>query len=391
VLSERTFALAKQAAEALLGVDLLYRAESGERDGLVVLNMDAEQRIQPVDFASYGEARASFQRLKLECEALPEPDRRMYYRQLCDSTLAFIAWRAHGLSFASQLSGFLHVPAEPASEAEIAALCKRLRTDLSRMGFTGELRAQCAAWEERNRVAPDDVPSVMSELLEEAWTRTEQTLQPVPASRSDGMRVVPVTEAPFNARCDYLARRIELNVEPTLTRPGLKHLAVHEAVPGHYLQFKLRETMAREGTAAADVLFSVVNTASSCVFEGIADAGMRMIDWESTGDDRVQSVLNRHRAAIGTGAAWRLHAEGWSIERVTDWLRTQSLTGGEGWIRNRMRFIASPARAVLIWSYWWGEPSVASAWQRMPAARRAEFLPFLFGRMHSPQTVSLFE
>jgi hypothetical protein len=55
-----------------------------------------------------------------------------------------------------------------------------------------------------------------------------------------------------------------------------------------------------------------------------------------------------------------------------------------------MRFIAAPSRAVLIWSYWWGEPLVAFAWDCVPDARRPEFLRFLYGRMHSPASVAMF-
>jgi hypothetical protein len=166
---------------------------------------------------------------------------------------------------------------------------------------------------------------------------------------------------------------------------------VHEGLPGHYLQFTLRRQWVESGEAAADGLLSVVNTASSSVFEGIADAGMHMIDWIDSDDDRVQSLLNRHRAAIGTVAAWRLHALGQPAADVADWLREHALVGGAGWVDNRMRFIASPARAVLIWSYWWGERSVAPVWARVPAARRPEFVRYLYGRMHSTETVAMFE
>ena len=204
------------------------------------------------------------------------------------------------------------------------------------------------------------------------------------------MRVAAVTGVPYNARCDYLNRTIELNVEPVLTRPSLKHLAVHEGYPGHYVQFKLRETMYREGTAAADVLLSVVNTASSSVFEGIADAGMEMLSWMETDDDHVQASINRHRAGIGTVAAWQLHALNRPESEVRDWLHSNCLTGGEGWVANRMQFIAAPSRAVLIWSYWHGEPHVAAAWRRVPKEQRPEFLRFLYGRMHSTATVGMF-
>lgn len=75
---------------------------------------------------------------------------------------------------------------------------------------------------------------------------------------------------------------------------------------------------------------------------------------------------------------------------MRDWLRANALVGGEGWVDNRMRFITAPERSVLIWSYWWGGAAVTPVYQRVPAERRAEFLSYLYGRMHSPQTVAMF-
>ena len=390
MLSEKTLAYGKRAAAGLLGVDALYRAENAGSDGLVVVNMAAPGELDGEPFGSYGEGRHRFEELREEASGLPEADRREYFHRLCHSTIAFMEWRESGLSFSGQLEDFLHVPVEPAPPAELEALCDGIRELLSGMGYHGDLRAQCAAWEARNRVPADEVKGVLGALMDEAWDRTEERLMEIPAPKADGMKVATVSGVAFNARCDYLNRTIELNTDPTLTGPGLKHLAVHEGYPGHYLQFKLRETLYREGLAPADGLLSVVNTASSSVFEGIADAGMEMLDWVTTDDDRVLALLNRHRAGIGTGAAWRLHSLGRSKDEVTDWLRAQSLVGGDGWVENRMAFIAAPSRAVLIWSYWWGERVVAPAWRGVPVARRPDFLRFLYGRMHSNTTVEMF-
>ncbi len=354
----------------------------------VVLNMSGG-RHRPEAFKDYPEAAARFSDLRQQAASLPEADRRRYYDQLCHSTLAFIRWRQGNLAFTEQLSDFLHVPAEPASDAELDSLRRQMRDLLTSMGYSGDLPAQFAAWEARNRVPADEVPGVLAGLLDAAWDRTEERLH-IPADKSDGMRVVPVSGVAFNARCDYLERKIELNTDPVLTRQGLKHLTVHEAYPGHYVQFKLRETWYREGLATADGLLSVVNTASSSPFEGIADNGMHLIEWVETDDDRLQALLGRYRSGIGTGAAWRLHALGWSEAKVTEWLRAQSLAGGEGWVSGRMRFISAPSRAVLIWSYWWGEASVAPAYRQVPVERRPEFLRYLYGRMHSIQTVAMF-
>ena len=391
MLSDATLTYGERAMKALLGVDALYRAESGDPTGLAVLNMDTEGRYPGDAFATYAEASDCFAELKTDAVDLKEADRRTYYDQLCHSTLAFMRWRTDGLRFESQLEDFLHAPAAPASEEMLDAIRTDLWRALIEMGYSGDLAAQAAAWEARHRVAPEAVQEVLTGLLSEAWDRTEEHLGWMPAEKSDGMKVSTVTGESYNARCDYSVRTIDINIDPVLTAPGLKHLAIHEGYPGHYLQFKLRETMAYAGTAAPDVLLSIVNSASSSVFEGIADDGIHMVNWTDSKDDRVQGLMNAYRAAIGTGAAWKLHGLGQSETEATDWLREQALTGGEGWVLNRMKFIAAPPRAVLIWSYWWGEQSVAAARQAVRSEDEPEFIDYLYGRMHSTKTVGMFE
>jgi hypothetical protein len=288
MLSDATLAYAEELTVALLGVDALYRAESGDAEGLVVLNMSTNH--QPAPFASYSEACEHFADLEQRAAALPEPDRRRYYAQACQSTLAFMRWRSGSLSFTGQIANFLHVPPAPASDQELNTLRAEMRALLNQIGYSGDLAAQCAAWEARNRVPPDEVPGVLGALLDEAWERTAARMD-LPAPKSDWMRVKIVSSVPFNARCDYLGRQVELNVDPILTRPALKHLAAHECYPGHYVQFKLREIWYRAGRAPADGLLSVVNTASSCTFEGIADNGLRVLDWIASDDDRFAAPL----------------------------------------------------------------------------------------------------
>ncbi|HET8522648.1 MAG TPA: hypothetical protein VFL82_05395, partial [Thermomicrobiales bacterium] len=214
----------------------------------------------------------------------------------------------------------------------------------------------------------------------------------MPGEKSDGMQVETVTGVPYNAMCDFSRRLIRLNIEPTLTRPSLKHLAVHEGYPGHYVQFKRRQTSYAAGLAPADGLLSVVNTASSSTFEGIADVGMDVIDWQAEPDDRLAALLARYRSGLGTRAAWRLHAEGWTPERVREELLRDALVGGEGWVDARMRFISAHDRAALIWSYWWGAPSVGAVWNRVrdDPARQPAYFSYIYDRMHSPDSIALF-
>lgn len=388
MLSDATLQYGEAITSGLLAVDRLVRREGGDDDdGLVVLNMDAGRL--PASWHTYAEAEAGLHELHRRAAELPEPDRRRYYQQLCGSTIALLAWRQGSLGFADQISRFLHVPAEPVPDAELDAMRREVHALLSGMGYDGDLQAQAQAWESRNRVPPDEVEGTLQALMDEAWDRTAQRIE-IPAPRSDGMRVRTVTGVPFNARCDYLGRTVEFNRDPVLTHQSLKHLATHECYPGHYVQFKLRETWYHEGTAPADGLLSIVNSASSSPFEGIADLGVHVIDWIESDDDRLFLLLGRYRAALGTAAAWRLHVSGWNETRVLHWLREGSLVGGEGWAANRVRFIAAPQRAALIWSYWWGEQTVRPVWDREPEERRSALLRYLYGRMHSPQTVAMF-
>jgi homocysteine S-methyltransferase len=386
-LAPATLAFGETITAALLGIDTLYRHESGDTEGLIVVDLASDHRAE--SFANYNAAHTRFAELARAAADLPEPDRRVYYAQLCASTMAVCRWRQGRLSFTEQLNAFLHVPAAPASVAELDELRAAMRTLLTRMGYSGDLASQAAAWESCRRVPADEVQGVLTELLSAAWDRTNDIL-PIPAPKSDGMRVATVRGVPYNARCDYTTRTIELNIDPVYTYEGLRHLAVHEGYPGHYVQFKLREAGYLAGAAPADGLLSVVNTASSSPFEGIADNGLHVIGWDTTDDDRLSALITRYRAGIGTTAAWQLHALNWPAEQVRDWLHANALVGGEGWVANRMGFITAPQRSVLIWSYWWGEACVRPVWQRVPAERRADFLHYLYGRMHSPQTVGMF-
>lgn len=389
MLSDRTLDYAEEVTGMLLGVDQLVRREGGdEDDGLVVVNMDPDR--SPTSYASFEEAEAALHELERRALDLLERDRRKYYEQVCDSTLALLRWRQGRLGFAEQISGFLHVPAEPVSDAELEQLQQELHSRLNEMGYDGSLAEQAQAWEARNRVAPDEVAGTLQEIMDEAWDRTVQQIE-IPAPKSDAMQVRTVSGVPFNARCDYLHRTVELNIDPVLTQQSLKHLAVHECYPGHYVQFKLRETWYRAGTAPADGLLSIVNSASSSPFEGIADNGLYVIDWADSDDDRLSALLGRYRSGLGTAAAWRLHAQAWSESDTVAWLRERALVGGEGWAANRIRFIRAPQRAALIWSYWWGSRCVQPVWERQPVERRGAFLQYLYGRMHSPQTVAMFD
>lgn len=157
------------------------------------------------------------------------------------------------------------------------------------------------------------------------------------------------------------------------------------------MQFSLRRMLWERGEAGADGLLSVVNHASSCTFEGIADAGVELIDWIEGADDEVGALISTVQAALGTMASYRMHVLKRPDAETREFLRAHAPAGGEGWVDNRMKFIRDPARAALIWSYWRGDEGVFPIWRRVPAEKRADYFRYIYGRLHTVQSMRLFQ
>ena len=389
MISDTTLAFAEKVASAFLGADALYRSDpNGDQIGLVIMNL-AGNSIAPEYFENHAVAIDRFLELQRMTVELPEVDRRLFYQQLCHTTVQILKWLRDGLPFSDQIRDFLHVTGVPPSDQDLDYLRSEIHRQLTQMGFSGDLQSQCSAWEERNRVPPDEVQGVMEELMDIAWERTADIIG-LPESKEDGMKVVTVSSDYFNARCDYQKRTVEINIDPVLTNPGLKHLVAHEAYPGHYVQFRLRESLYHAGKATAEGLFSMLKSPSSCMFEGVADHGIYTLDWVEGDGDRVMAWLTRYRAAIGAAAAWRLHALKWEHKRTVEWLRTANLLGGDAWVVQRMGYLTPPQRGMHVWSYWQGEPRLHKIWQAVDVDQRGEFYNYLYSRLHSPQSVELF-
>lgn len=386
-LSSRSLEYGETLADALLGVDRLYREESGDDVGLAVLDMSDGR--PPEEFEDYSEAADRFAQLESNVSDLPEPDRRLYYRQVCESTSSFIEWRTDGLGFTDQVRQFLHVSPDPPTENDIERIEAAIADELDALGYDDHLPRACSKWKADNSVSASDTPTVLSSLLDEVRDATLDLFD-VPPSGVPEMDARGVTDAPFNAMCDYPNRTVVVNTDPDLTRPWLRKLAIHEGFPGHALQFSLRERWYDEGHAPADGLLSVVNTASSTTFEGIADAGTRLLGLDG-GEDRIARLIGRYQTAIATLAAYRFHMAGADESEIGSFLTDRALFGDEGWVNNRVKFLTAPERAALMYSYWHGEPSVTTTLEAVPDDRVGEFLTYLYGRLHSVDSLEMFE
>ena len=384
-LSDQTLRLSEKVARATMGIDALYVAEKADEDGLVVLNM-ANVPAEP--FASYDEALQALTEISREAMALPEPDRRLYYQQACVSLSSFCRWRKGQLpEMSDQIGLFLHVDPAPATQRDLDACNAELYAVLGELGYTGDLKQRIAAWEQKNLVPPDEVEGTMNEMMAVAREITGQFL---PLPEGDYYRCRTVPDAAFNASSHFDERCVVINIAPVLTTQKLRHLVAHEVYPGHFMQFSLRRKAWEQGVGGLDGTLSVCNHSSSCTFEGIADCGVKFLGWDASLDDKACELVSEIQAALGTAASYRMHTLKWPDSDVRDFLRANAPGGGEGWIDNRMRFISDPARAALIWSYWRGDQGTFPVWERAGQSNRARFYEYIYGRLHTVQSLQLF-
>jgi len=387
-LSDRTLAYAEELTDAILGLDAAYREESGDEVGLAVLDLSPEKRT-PTAFGDYDDAAATFSALRDRAANLPERDRRTYYRQFCDSMCAFIKWRQDGLPLTEQVERFLHVPSDPPSSSELTSLREELSAVLHSLGYEGTLESQCHAWKDATTVSAVEASSILEAEMDRMRESTLERLDIAP-EKVDWISAAGESGVPFNAKCDFADGTVVINTDPQLTRPWLRKLAVHEGYPGHVLQFSLRREWYEDGRAPADGLLSVVNCASSTTFEGIADSGLALLGSASE-TDRAANLVGRYQMGIATAAAWRYHAEDWSEQDVHEWLSDQAIYGDEEWVTSRVGFLTAPERATLMWSYWHGEPAVTSAIESVDPSDFDAFVEFLYGRMHSTESITQFD
>lgn len=391
-LSDQTMAFARDLTEVTLGLDVLYRKdlppEEGpdsliRREGLVAINLS---RRQPRAFRSWDEGMAALRELAERALVLPEGDRRVYYSEFVDSLAALALWHTDGISFPEQISRFIRVAAEPVAEDILEGYRQALRSWLTAEGYRGDLTSMVNAWTERRRVPEERLEEVFMDLQAEGRRRT---LRLFDLPDDPGMTLVGLHGVSYNAYCDYVNRKMYLNLDGEYTRQGMKHLVAHEIYPGHYVHMILRETLAAAGTTTEDVNLVVTDTASSATFEGIAEQGVYTLDWVEGVDDRIGMLLNRLRSALGCNASWRLHVRKQPVDQVGDFLKTEGMAN-DGWVAARLRMLTYPLRAPFIWAYWYGDHAVERVLRRVPASRRADFLPFLYTRLHSPRSLELF-
>ncbi len=391
---ELDFRLAERFCAVVLGADNLYRRGQAPQAGESALRQEG---LAPVDFsgataaplADWVEAEAEltaiyqdYTQVKLEC-------RRNYMWQQVGSFRKLCRWLSgQPFTYRETVAETMFIDANPVPAAHIEQYHRRLNQALAQAGYSGSLAGKLAAWREKRLVTEaTETEAVLRDYLAEAREKTLALgLEPV---RDFQVRPQVVFGVPYNAYCDYQARAIYINGDVHYTRDELKHLVCHEAYPGHMTHLAQRESLVSAGRIPADAGLVLTNTASSPVFEGLADNGMAMLNWQDDSDDQICLIFNQIQAMAALNAGHQLHAQGAGRAAVADYLR-QAAFGSESWVQSRLRYIAFPLRAPFIYSYWRGWEAIGGFWAKLDAAQRRRFIPYLYNNMHTVDTALQF-
>lgn len=369
----------------VLGIDAFYRQQQTQtqehldQEGLVPVHWSP---LEPTSITSWQEARRSLARCVQDASALTKPWIRDWLTEYGLSVLNLGRWLWEDeLGYEVVVAGAVRVDPSPPSEQQIL-VCKDQRDQALRAaGYKSY-----AAFLDANRLETEEIQGVMEKLLieGEARTRARLPMLELPAER---IRAKVVTNTPYTAYCDYPGKQVWINTDVPHTQAGLKHLAAHEAYPGHYAHMGHRDTLVRSGRMLADAALVVTNTGSSVLFEGIAERGLDLLGWRTTPEDNIAWLHNRLQWLCSIEAAHALNTQRRSPAEIAQFLST-TCDAEEAWIDGKIRFVTHPLRAPFVYTYWWGGTVVGAWWRRIRAEHFDEGIHYLYDRMHSPTTLA---
>lgn len=376
-------------AETTAGIDLLYRAATGSgsvlnAEGLIPV---AVADVNPRELRDWSEADAALAtliaRIKGECD---DELRAGWLTEMALSLKSLVAmFSGEKIGFAQRLADQLRVDPNPVSENRLNAERTTLRGALDEMGYrSGDFAEDVSAWESKRTVPRDQVLAVLGEYQTEARRRCEALVLDI---GDDWLKPEGVTERPYNAYCDYPGRRVWLNLDFRYTHSDLKHLATHEAFPGHLVHLARREALVRGGEMPLEGAQVVTCSASSALFEGIADNGIELLDWDETPEDAAGLALQRIRSALRCNASWMVCEEGKSLDEAVESTAGPAFQDRQT-TRRRLDFVHHELRAPFLFAYWCGDDAVRAFRKRTRDADRRQVVKTLFDYMHTPTTLA---
>jgi hypothetical protein len=222
------------------------------------------------------------------------------------------------------------------------------------------------------------VVDTLAQYLAEARRWVERELFPLPDDFQ--FRVVGETGVPYNAYCGYVEREIRINLDLPFTREDLKHLACHEAYPGHSTQIMRHEQLVAKEQMTEDGLLVVTDTPTTTLFEGIGEVGLTLLAWDRSAEEQINRRIVRLRHAVAAWAAY-LFATGKRDQGMDLLLHYGDARAARVW----KELIDLPIRCPFVYAYFYGDQTVQRA--LLAAQDRRAFLHHLYGLNHSPASL----
>lgn len=380
--------LPEQVTRATLGMHELYLREQGgdsflDKEGLVPVIMT---ELPALPFANWAEADATLAELERRLPELGAGLHHDYLSEMLDSLRALVVtFRGEPMDYREKIRRFLRVSPDAISDAQLQAWTQQIDQMLFDLGYArGSLGERIGAWETEQTVPASDVLPVLKQMMDEARQRTVDMLFALPDDAQ--MEAVGIHGVPFGAYSDYPHRQVLLNIDHPYTRYSLKRLACHEGFPGHCAHMALRDQWTHSGEMPVDGALVVTNSASSPLFEGIADFSIEFIDWTGGASDDMAIVLGKLRGAARINTALLINADGKSLDEAAAYQARISFMD-QAAAASRLGFLTHKLRAPFAFAYWYGDRAVERVWRGVSRAQRPAFFAYLYRNMHTPTTL----
>ena len=345
--------------------------------------------VTPRPYSDWESPKQDLKQLRAALESVVPGERRTFLEGMIASLLLAVRLFSGGSpTYEQKVIDLVGAARGHEDAGMIAGSRDRIDRLLARMGFVrGSLAERVRNWEEDRAVSDANLSAVLDELMAEAKKRTDEMIFD---TGDFEMEIRPVRDVPYPALCAFAERRVDLNVDLLLSRSALKHLICHNIYPGHATHALYAHAEVVAGRSTFDALLISANALTGCVQEGIADQGIYLIDWMEDEDDALAAELRGLRSACQTSATWAYMAEGQPAEQTVKYLRDTAL-GQDAWVRGRLRSAAHPFKGPFAASFWAGNEVVRRVRERVPDANRPDFIRYLYGRAHSPQSLEMYQ
>lgn len=375
-----------------MGIHHLERASNDgnsllDNEGLVpIYNGDA--LVTPRSYKDWDTAIFELRQLETAIAGIGPGERKTFLEGMIRSLKVAVKLFSGGSpTFEQKVIDLVGAPRGREDAGVIEAHRDRIDNLLTRLGYrAGSLRDRVWAWETSHAIPEDRLDAALKELMAEAKQRTDRMIFD---TGEFTMTIRPVRDVPYPARCYFERGEVDLNVDLLFSRAALKHIICHNIFPGHATHLLFSHAEVKAGRSGFDALLVSANAITGCVQEGIGEQGIYLIDWIEDCDDELTAELRSLRSAAEASATWAYMAEGQPAEQTMTYLRDIAL-GQEAWVRGRLRTAAHPFKGPFAASFWAGNETVRRVRERVPDARRSEFIRMLFGRAHSPQSLEMY-